>query len=259
MSNYTTEVRFICESNANLESSLGYNDVEKVLAKSWTKIFNFSFPIFDEQYRELLCKKILRHYYTREIAHETVGLWKLKLNTKLNEIMPYYNQLYKSELLEFNPLYDVDYEKKTDGTHTDNIKNTKTKTGTVENANKMGGDSKTVVEGSNTNLYADTPTQKLNEIFPNDSSPNYLTNARKVDDKTTTTVTPKTTVDGKETFNTTDISTNSGNTIDDYLIKVSGKMGASSQSKLLQEYRETFLNIDMLIIDELKDLFFKLW
>lgn len=259
MSNYTTEVRYICESNSGLEHSVGFNDIDKVLAKSWNKIFNFSFPIFDENYRQILCKKILLHYYTREIGFETVGLWKLKLQTKLNEIMPYYNQLYKSELLEFNPLYDVNYEKKTDGTHTDNIKNTKTKTGTVENKNKMGGDSKTVVEGSNTNMYADTPTQRLSEIFPDNSSPNYLTNARKVDDKTTTTVTPKTTVDGTETFDTTDISANSGDTIDDYLVKVSGKMGTASQSKLLQEYRETFLNIDMLIIDELKDLFFKLW
>ena len=48
------------------------------------------------------------HYYTREIGFETVGLWKLKLQTKLNEIMPYYNKLYETELLKYNPLYDVD-------------------------------------------------------------------------------------------------------------------------------------------------------
>ncbi len=52
------------------------------------------YPIFDEDYRNELQKKILLKYYTREICEETFGLWKLRLNSKMNEIMPYYNQLY---------------------------------------------------------------------------------------------------------------------------------------------------------------------
>ena len=31
MSKYTTEVRFICETNANLTESVGFNDIENVL------------------------------------------------------------------------------------------------------------------------------------------------------------------------------------------------------------------------------------
>ena len=49
-------------------------------------IFDFDFPIFDEDYKIPLEKKILRHYYLREIGFETLGVWKLKLNDKLNEI-----------------------------------------------------------------------------------------------------------------------------------------------------------------------------
>ena len=108
MSKYTTEVRFICENSAGLSESDGADNVDSILDRCWNKVFNFNFPIFDENYRQVLCRKILKHYYTREIAHETVGRWKLALNTKLNEIMPYYNQLYESELLEFNPFYDID-------------------------------------------------------------------------------------------------------------------------------------------------------
>ena len=52
--------------------------------------------------------KILMHFYTREIGEETFGLWQLRLCDRLNVIMPYYNQLYKSELIKFNPMYDVD-------------------------------------------------------------------------------------------------------------------------------------------------------
>jgi hypothetical protein len=108
MSVYTTQVRFICEAEAGLKKSVGYDNVNTVIQNAIPKIFNFSWPIFDESYRNVLETKILKHYYTREIGLETYGLWKLKLDTKLNEIMPYYNQLYKSALLEFNPFYDVD-------------------------------------------------------------------------------------------------------------------------------------------------------
>ena len=110
MSKYTTEVRFLCESEAGLINSEGFNSIATVLTEAAPKIFNFDFPIFDETYRTPLEVKILRHYYTREICEETVGLWKLRLQDKLNMIMPYYNQLYASELLRFNPLYDIDYQ-----------------------------------------------------------------------------------------------------------------------------------------------------
>lgn len=109
MSKYTTEVRFICETYAGYEESQDYNNVDTVIGNSREKIFDFNFPIFDETYRSVLESKILKHYYTREIGFETVALWKLWLNRRMNEIMPYYNKLYNSELLEFNPFYDVDF------------------------------------------------------------------------------------------------------------------------------------------------------
>lgn len=54
------------------------------------------YPIFDENYRDRLNSKILDHYLMREIAHETVELFVWRLNVKMNEIMPYYNQLYEA-------------------------------------------------------------------------------------------------------------------------------------------------------------------
>ena len=104
MSKYTTELRYVCESYAKEPESVGYDDVAHVIDKSWDKVFSFDFPIFDENYREALCKKIIKHYYTREIAEETVGLWKLRLDARMNEIMPYFNKLYDSELVAISPL-----------------------------------------------------------------------------------------------------------------------------------------------------------
>lgn len=108
MSVYTTELRFICENLCGYIDSQGLSKVEEIITKSAPLIFDFDYPIFDDDYKTPLERKIIRHFYLQEIGFETYGIFKLKLNDKLNEIMPYYNQLYKSELLKFNPLYDVD-------------------------------------------------------------------------------------------------------------------------------------------------------
>ena len=69
--------------------------------------------------------------------------------------------------------------------------------------------------------------------------------------------------------NTTDNSTKSlndttnlngeVNSTEEYLEKVSGKIGSGNYSEMLMKYRKTFLNIDMMVINELEDLFFGLW
>ena len=46
---------------------------------------------------------------------------------------------------------------------------------------------------------------------------------------------------------------------EDYIESISGKQGSASYSKLLTEFRNTFLNIDMMVIEELSDLFMYLW
>lgn len=139
MSKYTTEVRFICERAAGYDESVGYDKIEEILEESWNKVFDFSFPIFDEDYRPVLCKKILKHYYTREIGFETVGLWKLKLNMLMNEIMPYYNKLYESEKIEFDPFRDADYYRDHEGADSGTGNQTGSHTGTVGDSGTHGG------------------------------------------------------------------------------------------------------------------------
>ena len=147
MSHYTTEVRYICEEAAGLDESKGFNNVDNILNASAPRIFDFGFPIFDENYRLVLEKKILKHYYTREICAETVGLWKLWLDARMNEIMPYYNKLYESELLEFNPFYDADYTRTIDRDKTGSEDNTNSRTNSV-----MGTHTGTVVDDGSNNL-----------------------------------------------------------------------------------------------------------
>lgn len=120
MSKYTTEVRYICEKFAGKDTSVDYNKVDEVINASRAYIFDFDYPIFDTLYKPRLECKILKHFYTREIGAETVGLWKLFLNRKMNEIMPYYNQRYNSELITFNPLHNTDISVSRNDTFTGN-------------------------------------------------------------------------------------------------------------------------------------------
>lgn len=239
MSKYTTEVRFICETYAGLTDSVGFNDIETVIAKALPKIFNFNFPIYDESYRTVLETKIIRHYYTREIAFETAGLWQLKLSTKLNEIMPYYNKLYNSELYNFNPLYDVDLTKDRTGNRETN--STGSSTGHADFS-----DSATVT-GENWQYFQDTPQGGLTGV----NNLNYLTNATKNTDSNSNSR------EGENDSRTT--TTEKVTDEDSYIEHIIGSNGGQSFSAKIIEFRKSLLNIDLMIIDELKDLFFLLW
>ena len=337
MSKYTTEVRFICEDYAGLTESKGYDSVDEIIESARPKIFDFNYPIFDESYRKVLETKILLHYYTREICEETVGLWKLRLKTKMNEIMPFYNKLYESELIQFDPMYDTDYQKvgnrneDTDNVTTNDLERNSVDSGTdtrqtngitggsdvlnstertggsdiTNSVTEKGGQDETNIENrdkfSEWNLYSDTPQGGIEGILGAENEPSllddgYLTNARHIlhdgdgttgnsvteyggTSETEDTVTYGRTKNGTDTTqygkteNTSDAmsygkqnkTTNTGdvtfdgNTTEQYAEHVFGKMPGKTFSKLLLEFRETFLNIDMDVINELRNLFFNLW
>lgn len=314
MSKYTTEVRYICESSIGLNNGLGFDNVNDIITAAAPLVFNFNFPIFDEAYRLALECKILRHYYTREICEETVGLWKLRLQDRLNMIMPYYNKLYLSELLQFNPLYDVDitttHKKENEGNENrttsvnENTQGSRNKsktqivdtdttdikanTGTIGNTVSVTDNSTSSDNNTKWDLYSDTPQGGINGITnDNDSVANntYLTNARKITENNQRTETSTGSTQGTQTNNLNESKTgtidttnseneNVTNTIskessgsgaktlnntEDYIEHISGKRGNTSYSKMLNEFRKTFLNIDQLIIDNLNDLFFGLW
>lgn len=250
MSKYTTEVRFICETASGLGESKGYADVDTIITNAIPKIFTFTFPIFDENYRTVLEKKILKHFYTREICEETLGLWKLRLDAKLNEIMPYYNKLYKSELLEFNPLYTANLTR-TKKTDYDSNRNT-SNNGTVNSTSNSNGSGSGTNSNVGLDLYSDTPQGSLTNV----ENETYLTNVR----KTTDTGNSSSTTSNSTTGNVTnsDTGTDALNSTEDYLETVIGFEG-SSASDLLIKYRDTFLNIDMMVIGDLETLFFQLW
>lgn len=306
MSKYTTQVRFICESKAGLTESQDYSTISDIIETVAPIIFDFDFPIFDESYRLPLEIKILKHYYTREIGEETVGLWKLRLDERLNLIMPYYNQLYRTELLNFNPFYDVDLTRtqirENEGneistrTSKENFEgnsvNAKTESSEQTDSNNANSVSAQNSENStnsstgntNWNLYSDTPQGGvigINNATDSIESNTYLTNATKntneeeYENSTSGNSERVESTNAESNINrdsnsseignyTNEKNSNSDNikaltSVEDYVEHIAGKQGTQSYSKLLEEFRKTFLNIDKMVINELNDLFFGLW
>ena len=259
MSKYTTEVRYICEQKSELEESKGFTSVDNIINKSWNKIFTTNVNFFDENYRQVICKKILKHYYMREIGCETVGLWMLWMNTRLEEIMPYYNQLYESAKLEFNPLYDMDITRRHNRTGSENKSGTRGVSGNRDNSVNKTGTSKSVDTADNVSrdLYSDTPQGALTGV----ENETYLTNARKVTGNVTDTVNVNTTDNETSESEYKEDEKTSGklDTLEEFEETLVGKQGSGNYSDMLIRFRDTFLNIDMQVIEEFEDLFMELW
>ena len=233
MSRYTIELRYLIEGNYDL----GLKD----------------YPIFDESYREQLNNKIIQHYYFREIGFETEALFKNRLNQKMNEIIPYYNQMYESSKLKIDPLSTIDLEE---------VFSRKSKT-TGEGTSSTSG------TGNNTNNFNSTDTtdygkiSKFSDIAQAQTTPNeilndkYLTSATVDDGQDKNTNTGTNTSQTEST--TSGTSTDERNLDEDTTLTRKGNNGSASESELLNMYRETFLNIDMMIIDDLDELFLGIW
>lgn len=254
MAKYTTELRSICEVYAGLTESAGYNQIEEIIGKARTSIFDFNYPIFDPTHKETLETLFINEYYTREIGFETVGLFKQKLKAKFLKIMPYYNKLYESETLNVEPLLNKNY------TITRNVKGeTSSETeGTSKNtdSSSMASFNKGIDGNSETPnnyippLYGLVMNQEETAQVPKiGDTTTFLTDYQYANNQTNT----NTKANGETESNSKGKAKNEANET----IKHEGFEG--NQNKMLQEYRKNILNIDRMIIEECKDLFMLLW
>lgn len=198
------------------------------------------YPIFDENYRNTLNQNILYHYYENEIGFETAPLFRFYLKQKLNEIMPYYNELYKvqKKLIDENLLLNnVNITENLQGTNTNN---TTTNASSQSNSSNSG-------TSNNKNLFLDTP--QGNEYKGTINDTNYATNV---------------TFDNNTSNNTIqDTSSNSGTAnvsgTNAYIKTIIGNNGAKFNIDVLNDIKNKLMNIDLLIINELNDLFMQIF
>ena len=184
-----------------------------------------SYPIFDENYRNTLNNNILYHYYENEIGFETASLFRFYLNQKLNEIMPYYNELYKvqKKLIDDNLLLNnVNITEQLQGSNTTQTSST----------------SQSINKGKN--LFQDTPQGNISQQDINAENV-YATNI---------------------TLNDNSINDNSnanGSGTNEYIKTVIGNNGGKFNIDILNDVKNNLMNIDLMIINELYDLFMQIF
>lgn len=190
-----------------------------------------NYPIFDESYRETLNNNILMHYYENEIGFETAGLFKVYLNQKMFEIMPYYNELYKVQKKML--LNDI----------TNNVNLTETfKRDTSTNTSSKSASTSSGISKSK-NVEQATPQGSLKE--ENIDNYSYASNI---------------TMDKNDTSNSVnDSATGESSGNENYIKTIIGNNGSKYNVDILEQLKNNLMNIDLMIINELNELFMQIY
>lgn len=228
MAKYTIELRKICDyysreevekwfKDYNLQDFLRPDEIESIEnANIWSK--------------DRLAKKIVDHYFMREIGFETPGLFKHYAMVTMQEIMEEKLPLIYSSSIKYDPLVNVDYTEKFERS--------------LEGSANNNGESSSNSSSDSLNINNNTPQTRISKQNLDDgiyaSSVNQ--NESSINDKTTTSN------NGTSTSN------------ENYIKNIKGNSGVSATAqKMIEQYRENIIAIDREIINELNTLFMGLY
>jgi len=163
------------------------------------------YPIWDENHRAELEKKIIEHYMYRQIGFETPARFKFELNKLMREIMPNYIKIWKTTQYKYNP-----------------IENYNMREGSTDIAEHASDD-----QHQSTSRFSDTPQGSIDNIDK------YITTANKDDGSVS--------------------SKSNGKT--DHTAWRNGNIGVTTTQQMIEQERKITIDVDMMIINELKSLF----
>lgn len=211
------------------------------IVESGINIWDFDYPSFYEgEEKTKFEQKVIDHYYFRQIGQETVGRFLHYFRTKVREIMPYYIQLYDSEkyMKELDdPFATVDYTETYSETREGQSSGSASSSSTTT-ANSEGSENLT-------HKFSNTPQGEISNLD------RYMTEASQ--DSSANSLEATSTGSGTNTN-----ESESSETVSHTLTK-KGAMGVTTFGHDMIEFRQSFLNVDMMVIDELNDLFLKVY
>jgi len=230
------------------------------------------YPIYDEAYRNDFETHFIRHFYMKHIGYETASLFKMELETWLIINMPYYNRLFESENIKFDPLVNtaltVKNDKQIDNTRDFESENNATTNRTVDDETTT--DNSTVSDGTDDNfnreVFANTPNNRL--TLTTLDGEGILEYATTINENTTNngnhgTLDQNGKTIGNTNMNQTDVNGTTNNTtsqmLEDSTYTKIGKIGVGSYSKMISEYRSTFARVEKQIFKEMTNLFLQIY
>ena len=207
MSKYTLELRYMYEDEN-------------------FKLFDFPYNLYDNDLKPWFEEKFYQHFMFYEIGFDTIGMFKQRLMSKLNDIFPYYKQLYETEIRSKN----IDF---------------------MLNKDLKESYVRELTSNSNSNQESNVTSNGLSTA--GQLTPSLIANSEKIDKF----------MDSAQKDNATSNSTSSGesngNSREEYTLTSQGNIGITSSAELLTKWRETLLNIDLMIFEECSDLFMQIF
>lgn len=190
------------------------------------KLFT-DYDFYLEENKKNFEKKFFDRYFDREIYTKSPYVFRRALIGKLNLIMPYYKQIYQTELeaKNINFLLNKDLKEEFIRDIENSAEGTATSTGTTT--------------GESTNIFSDTPEGQISNIEK------FMSNGtiNKANDST----------------QSNNVSNSSGKTTEKTSFLSQGNIGVTSSAELLDKWRQVIINIDQLILNELEDLFLDIY
>ena len=224
MATYTVELRKLCDLYGREEIENWFKDY---------KIEDYLTPVQIEQIEKLgvwskdrLARKIVDHYYMREIGLETPELFKHYAKVYMQEIMERQLPKIYSNFLEYDPLSNVDF--------------TETYTREIAGSSEGISSSNSKNNATGQNINNDTPQTNITKQDLNSGA--YASNVNQSD--TESNIQDETNAQS------------SSNTIEKFTRHEEGDNGVIiTNQRLVKEFREIIVAIDEEIINELSKLF----
>lgn len=207
MSKYTLELRYLYED-------------EKF------NLFDFPYNLYDNDLKPWFEEKFFHHFMFYEIGFDSVAMFKQRLMSKLNDIFPYYKQLYETEIRTKG----IDFM-----------------------LNKDLKESYTRELTSNTNSNQESNTTSNGLSTSGQLTPSLIANSEKIDKFMDTAQKDTGSSNSKATGEST------GSSREEYTLTSQGNIGITSSAELLAKWREVLLNIDLMIFEECNDLFMQIF
>lgn len=211
------------------------------LVENGVDIWDFDYPSFYQgEEKKAFEKKVIDHFYFRQIGQETPGRFLHYFRARINEIMPYYKRMYETVQIMDNvedPFGNVDitetYEETSSGTAS----------GTGTGTQQGSANSTTTQTVNNEHRMSNTPQSSI------DNLDNYMTEASKDNNSQEDSAT------GSSTNTTTSESTSQSSGTVKHTLTRKGNQGVNTYAHDIIEFRKSIIDVDMMIINNLQDLF----
>lgn len=228
-------------------------------------VFTFDYEFYSDNHqdKETFEKLFISHFYFREIGFETPERFKVKLQAKLNLIMPYYRQLALTEWDKVRGIEQMMTSK--------NLTETTEHSQTIQGNNETQSNQSTDSTGSNSTSSntTQTTTSNNNTIASNLSdgvsqsslTDGYLTSSLKSDQSDT--IQSESSGNSNQSMTGNTNQTISGNNEQQLTEKTTftskGDIGIQTPAYAITEWRKVIINLNQMIVNECEDLFMKIY